>query len=117
MDREQEEIQFLGFLGILKESYSIASSGRKIFSQISGILIAPLAAIYLAHIQITDIIFTRIRNEEYMLDAAPEGTRFRERVSNLLASEWTAFVLFKIGYFVIFILLALLSTSAVVYTI
>ncbi|EPS59180.1 hypothetical protein M569_15630, partial [Genlisea aurea] len=118
MDREQKKFQSLRFLGILNESYSIASSGRKIVSQIFGILIIPLAAIYQAQIQITDILFTRIKNEEYMLDAAAhEGTRFRERDSNLLASKWTAFVLFKIGYLVIFLLLALLSTSAVVYTI
>ncbi|KAK6152980.1 hypothetical protein DH2020_012619 [Rehmannia glutinosa] len=117
MDREQEEIQFLGFFGILKESYNIVSSWRKIFTQITLFLILPLSFVYLAHLQISEIIFKKIMHNEYMLEWTPEGTRIHDRVSHMLRSEWTAFFLFKIGYFVFFIVLALLSTSAVVYTV
>ncbi|KAL3844754.1 hypothetical protein ACJIZ3_002157 [Penstemon smallii] len=92
MDREQEEIQFLGFFGILKESHNIISSWRKIFTQITLSLIIPLSFIYL-------------------------GTRYYNKISNILSSELTSYILFKIGYLIFFIILALLSTSAVVYTI
>ncbi|KAK6150753.1 hypothetical protein DH2020_015685 [Rehmannia glutinosa] len=54
---------------------------------------------------------------EFMLDRTPEGTRSYDKISNVLSSEWTAFFLFKIGYLIFFIILSLLSTSAVVYTI
>ncbi|PIN20798.1 hypothetical protein CDL12_06522 [Handroanthus impetiginosus] len=117
MDREQEEIQFLGFFGILKESFNIVSSWRKIFTQITLSLIIPLSFIYLAHVQISEILFTDIMHNEYILDGTPEGTSSYDRISNMLSSEWTAFLLFKIGYFIFFSILALLSTSAVVYTI
>ncbi|KAI3462371.1 hypothetical protein Pfo_019034 [Paulownia fortunei] len=117
MDREQEEIQFLGFFGILRESCNIVSTWRKIFSQITLFLILPLSFVYLAHIQITEILFTKIMHNEYMLVRTPEGTRTYDKISNVLTSEWTAYFLFKIGYFIFFIILALLSTSAVVYTI
>ncbi|GFP99986.1 hypothetical protein PHJA_002142700 [Phtheirospermum japonicum] len=101
MDREQEEIQFLGFFGILKESYDIISSWRKTFTQITLFLILPLSSVYLAHIQISEILFRKIMHND----------------SDMLRSEWTAFILFKIGYLIFFIILALLSTAAVVYTI
>ncbi|EYU23743.1 hypothetical protein ABFS82_08G090700 [Erythranthe guttata] len=117
MDREQEEIQFLGFFGILKESITIVSSWRKIFTQITLALILPLSFIYLAHIQISELLFSKIMLNEFILDRTAEGTRTHDRISGALSSEWTAFFLFKIGYFVFFIVLSLLSTSAVVYTI
>ncbi|KAG8383842.1 hypothetical protein BUALT_Bualt04G0055800 [Buddleja alternifolia] len=117
MDKEQEEIQFLGFFGILKESCNIVSSWTKIFTQITLSLIIPLSFIYLAHIQISEVLFANIMHDEFVLHRTPEGTRSYNKISNILSSEWTTFLLFKVGYFVFFIILALLSTSAVVYTV
>lgn len=117
MDREQEELQFLGFIGVLKEPCNIVSSCRKIFAQITLFFILPLAFIYLAHIQITKVLFTQIMHNEYVLVRTPEGTQSYHKIDDLLTSEWTAFALFKIGYLIFFIILSLLSTSAVVYTI
>lgn len=117
MDREQEEIQFLGFFGILRESYNIVSSWTKIFAQITLSMIIPLSFIYLAHIQISELLFTNIMHNEFILDRTPAGSGSYNKISDVLSSEWAAFFLFKIGYFVFFIVLALLSTSAVVYTI
>ncbi|XP_027148285.1 uncharacterized protein LOC113748894 [Coffea eugenioides] len=117
MDKEQEEIQFLGFFGIIKESINIVPAWRKIFSQISLALIFPLSFIYLAHIQISQSLFTNIVRDESILDRIPRGTPTYDKISDILSSEWTVFFLFKIGYFIFFLVLALLSTSAVVYTI
>ncbi|CAI9115481.1 OLC1v1016386C1 [Oldenlandia corymbosa var. corymbosa] len=117
MDKEQEEVQYLGFFGIFKESFNIVPAWRSIFSQISLVLIFPLSFIYLAHIQISQYLFSNIVADEYILDRVPEGTPTYNSISDVLSSEWTTFLLFKIGYFVFFIVLTLLSTSAVVYTI
>ncbi|CAA2982947.1 uncharacterized protein LOC111372000 [Olea europaea subsp. europaea] len=117
MDREQDEIQFMGFFGIFKESYNIVTSWRKIFSQITLALILPLSFIYLAHIQISELLFADIVHNEYMLDITPQGTSSYNTISSILSSELTAYTLFKIGYLIFFTILALLSTSAVVYTI
>lgn len=117
MDKEQEEIQFLGFFGIIKESINIVPAWRKIFSQISLALIFPLSFIYLAHIQISHFLFTNIARNEFILDRIPRGTPTYDKISDILSSEWTTFLLFKIGYLIFFLVLALLSTSAVVYTI
>ncbi|KAL8034662.1 hypothetical protein ABFX02_12G043400 [Erythranthe guttata] len=117
MDKEQDEIQFLGFFGILKESCTIVSSWRKIFTQITIFLILPLSFIYLAHIQISKIIFTQIVHNEFMLLNFSKGSKSYDKIDNTLTTEWMTFWLFKIGYLLFFVILSLLSTSAVVYTI
>lgn len=117
MDKEQEEIQFLGFFGIFKESFNIIPTWRKIFSQITIALIIPLSFIYLAHLQISHLIFSKIMRNEYILDRIPQGTPTYDNISGMVSSELIIFLTFKIGYFIFFLVLALLSTSAVVYTI
>ncbi|XP_073156511.1 uncharacterized protein [Henckelia pumila] len=117
MDTEQEELQFLGFFGILRESYNIVNSWRKIFSQVMLALILPLSFIYLAQIQIIQLLIAKISTNEETLERTPEGSRSYDSISSLISSEWTEIILFKIGYLLFFLILALLSTSAVVYTI
>uniref|UniRef100_A0A5B7BX90 Polyadenylate-binding protein 1-B-binding protein n=1 Tax=Davidia involucrata TaxID=16924 RepID=A0A5B7BX90_DAVIN len=117
MDKEQEEIQFLGFFGIFKESFKIISSWRRIFSEITLAIILPLSFIFLAHIEISELLFAKILHNEYILHRFPEGTPKYAKLSDIISSEWTAFWLFKISYFIFFLILSLLSTSAVVYTI
>ncbi|CAK7354874.1 unnamed protein product [Dovyalis caffra] len=117
MDREQEELQFLGFFGIFKESFKIILTWRKIFSQITLALILPLSFIFLAQMQISQLIFFEILDNQDTLDDTQVGTPKYAKISDIISSEWTAFWLFKIAYFTFLLILSLLSTSAVVYTI
>ncbi|XP_057495636.1 uncharacterized protein LOC130780631 [Actinidia eriantha] len=117
MDKEQEEIQFLGFLGLFKESSNIISSWRKIFTQITLALILPLSFLFLAHLEISDLLFAKILHDEDALDHTRSENPNYSKISELLSSEWTAFWIFKIIYFLFFLILSLLSTAAVVYTI
>eukprot|EP00262_Sarcandra_glabra_P003304 TRINITY_DN13961_c2_g1_i3.p1 TRINITY_DN13961_c2_g1~~TRINITY_DN13961_c2_g1_i3.p1 ORF type:complete len:359 (-),score=17.90 TRINITY_DN13961_c2_g1_i3:180-1178(-) len=117
MDREPEELQFLGFFGIYREAYKLVSSWRKLFSQITLSLVLPLSFIFLAHIQISDLLFTKINNNEEALEHTREGTLREHRLLDALSTEWTAFWLFKVAYLVFVLIFSLLSTSAVVYTV
>ncbi|XP_059434981.1 uncharacterized protein LOC132167944 [Corylus avellana] len=117
MDREQEDIQFLGFFGILKESLKIIFTWKRIFTQITLALILPLSFIFLAHIQVSELLFIKILNNENALDYTLKGSRTYSKLSDIISSEWAAFWLFKAFYFTFLLILALLSTSAVVYTI
>ncbi|OMO56199.1 hypothetical protein COLO4_35750 [Corchorus olitorius] len=117
MNSEQEELQFLGFFGILKESFNVIFSWRKIFSQITLALILPLSFIFLAHIQISQFIFVDILRDEDALEYSRTGTPYYDKLSDAVSSEWVAFWLFKAAYFTVYLVLSLLSTSAVVYTI
>ncbi|KAL4204792.1 hypothetical protein AMTRI_Chr01g111570 [Amborella trichopoda] len=54
MDREPEDMKFLGCLGIYNEAFKIILSWRKIFTRITLALILPLSFIFLAHNFVTD---------------------------------------------------------------
>ncbi|CAI9780515.1 unnamed protein product [Fraxinus pennsylvanica] len=111
MDIEEEkETQFFG---VFKESLNTVSSRRKFFGLITLSLILPLSFFYIGHIQISTLLFTDILLNAHIL----EGSSLYNDISCILSTKWTTFFLFKIGYSIFFINLALLSTSAVVYTI
>ncbi|KAI9113133.1 hypothetical protein K1719_015658 [Acacia pycnantha] len=117
MDREQEEMQFLGLVGVFTESNKIISSGRKIFSHITLTLILPLSFIYLLHIELTSLLLRKIFYNAQQMSVTPFGSPRYEKLSDLISSEWATFWLFKIIYFTLLLIFSLLSTSAVVYTI
>ncbi|KAI3926654.1 hypothetical protein MKW98_014301 [Papaver atlanticum] len=91
MDKNLEEFQSMGIFKIYVEAYKVTLSWKKIFSQIALALILPLAIISLAQIEITDLLK---KNIEFNLNTALRAI---------------------CGLFLV--ILSLLSTSAVVYTI
>lgn len=104
-------------MGIFRESYKIISSWRKLFAQITLSLILPLSFIFLAHIQISNLIFTQIDHNEAALEYTKPGSAREDRLLNRLSSEWAAFLAFKLAYLLLVLVFSLLSTSAVVYAI
>ncbi|XP_059629931.1 uncharacterized protein LOC132272869 [Cornus florida] len=117
MDREQEEMQFLGPFGIYTEAYQIILSWRKILTQITLALILPLSFILLAHIKVSELLTSRITHNQTELQQAQAGTQTYDNISNNISSEWTAFWLFELAYTFFFLIFSLTSTSAVVYTV
>ncbi|KAL5571693.1 hypothetical protein UlMin_021290 [Ulmus minor] len=117
MDREQEEMQFLGVFGIYQEACKIIISWRKIFTQITLTSILPLSLIFLAHIEVSDVLSRKIWTNEMNLDQNKVGTPKYDRISDHISSEVSLFWLFKAAYFTFLLIFSLLSTSAVVYTI
>ncbi|KAL2553157.1 hypothetical protein Fot_06776 [Forsythia ovata] len=113
MDIEEEEIQFVGFFGFFKETLNTVSSWRKFFSLITLALILPFSFFYIGHIQISKLLFTDILLNAHML----EGSSLYNNISSILSSKWIPFFMYKICYSIFFIILVLLSISAVVYTI
>ncbi|KAF5942416.1 hypothetical protein HYC85_020058 [Camellia sinensis] len=107
MDREQEEMRFLGLFGIYAE-YSAKSSLA---------LILPLSFMFLAHMEVYALLFSKIRHDEYQLRGTLDGTQKHDKLSDLISSEMTILWLFRLAYFTCFLIFFLLSTIAVVYTI
>ncbi|KAF5200399.1 polyadenylate-binding protein 1-B-binding protein [Thalictrum thalictroides] len=98
MDREQEQLQFIGFGGIIKEACKIIYTWRKIFTKITFSFIFPLTIIYLAYPQLDEILCKKIEKHEE-------------------TKQWVIYICFTIAYLLLVLFLLLLSTSAVVYTI
>ncbi|XP_044474728.1 uncharacterized protein LOC123202723 [Mangifera indica] len=117
MDVEQEEMQFLGLFGICKEAYKLIFRWRKIFSQITLSLILPLSFIFLAHMEISNLLKRKIIHSEIQLDETRAGTSRYNKLSQVISSERSYWWLFRVAYFTFFLILSLLSTAAVVYTI
>lgn len=114
---DQDDMQFLGFCGVYTEAYKIIFSWRKIFSQITLALIAPLSFIFLAHMEVSHLIFRKIIHNAYELDNAQYGSPQYHKIKNTLSSEVKYLWLFKFVYFTFLLIFSLLSTSAVVYTV
>ncbi|KAI3974615.1 hypothetical protein MKX01_029605 [Papaver californicum] len=112
MDRELEELQFLGFFGIYKEAYNIIASWRKIFSQTALAFILSLSFIYLAQTEISDLLFPKIMHSLRIIKYGVLELIFDHSIPEL-----ATFLIFKFMYHVFLLVLSLLSTSAVVYTI
>ncbi|BAT82180.1 hypothetical protein VIGAN_03215100 [Vigna angularis var. angularis] len=117
MDREQEEMQFVGFFGVYKEASKIILSWRKIFSYITLTLILPLSFIFLLHIEVSSLLFRKILYNSIVMDETKPNTPQYNKLSDMISSEWVTLVLFKLVYFTLLLVFSLLSTSAVVYTI
>ncbi|KAI6699855.1 hypothetical protein NL676_014179 [Syzygium grande] len=117
MDRDQRELQFLGFLGVYRETSRIILKWRKVFTQITLALILPLCVIFLAHFLVSQLLSFEILNHEMDRDDAWEDSPRYRYLSRMLKKEWVAFWLFKLGYFIFVFIFSLLSTSAVVYTV
>ncbi|KAL4559180.1 hypothetical protein LXL04_031314 [Taraxacum kok-saghyz] len=116
MDKPQEEMQFLGLLGIYKETIKTIFSRRKIFTQITLTFILPLAFIFLAHMEVSNIISRKISHTDFQKHITRPGTLRYTKLSDALRSEWITYWLIKAVYFTFLIVFSLLSTSAVVYT-
>ncbi|PKI50558.1 uncharacterized protein LOC116188752 [Punica granatum] len=117
MDREQEEMQFLGLFGIYKESCKIIFTWRKIFTQITLALILPLSFIFLIHMEVSDLLVSKIGLTEVEMDETRFGSPTYNKLAQLASKEWTAYLIFEAAYFTFLLVFSLLSTSAVVYTI
>lgn len=117
MDMEQEELQFLGLFGIYKESCKLIYKLRKILTQITLTLILPLSFIFLAQERVSEILYWKIRFNEFRLRESKLGTPRHDRLSDLVSTEWAEYVALKLLYFAFVLVFSLLSTSAVVYTV
>ncbi|XP_038976838.1 uncharacterized protein LOC120107583 [Phoenix dactylifera] len=117
MDREPEELQFLGIVGICHEASKILHSWQRLFAQIALALVLPLSVLFLAHIYVSHLLFSKIDRSEVALDVATPGSPSESAILSRLSAEWSAFLLFKAAYLLALLVLSLLSTSAVVYSV
>ncbi|XAR62419.1 hypothetical protein NMG60_11017165 [Bertholletia excelsa] len=117
MDIAQEGMQFLGILGICTQSFKLIFSHRKIFSQITLALVVPLSLIFLAHFQVSDLLFSNILNKAFELYDTPRDSDRYHSLHRSIIFQLVYFCLFKLAYFTALLIFSLLSTAAVVFTV
>jgi len=116
MDREPEDLQFLGSVGIIKEAFKILRSYAKLLGAITLTLILPLSFAILGHNLVSEYMLNKIRWNEmfYQMEA---GSPAGERIMRELTWERTELLLFLAAYALFVLAFSLLSTAAVVYTV
>ncbi|CAI9291500.1 unnamed protein product [Lactuca saligna] len=111
MDRTEEDMKFVGFFGIFKQSFKTIFSSNKIFAQITLALILPLTIVFLAHMEISRHLFWKIESSSLVSES---DSYYRARAT---AADWLYYWLFKVAYITLFAVFSLLSTAAIVFTI
>jgi len=116
MDREPEDLQFLGVAGIVGEALKILRSCAKLLGALTLTLILPLCFAILGHHLVFKYLLYKIRWNEmfYQIEA---GSPAGERTMRELTREWTELFVFIAAYAVFVLAFSLLSTAAVVYTV
>lgn len=117
MDRDQEDLQFLGLFGIYAESGKLIFRCRKILTQIALALILPLCVVFLAHGQVLEILYEKIAFNEFLLEDTEKSSSNYHKLSDLVSTERAVYMLLKVLCFVLILAFSLLATSAVVYTV
>ncbi|KAI6691866.1 hypothetical protein NL676_019576 [Syzygium grande] len=111
-----EEMQYLGFFGIIKESIKIIFTWRKILSQISLALLS-LSFIISAFSEISHFLMAKIHHDQRALNHTKADTLNFNKLSNLATSDIIELCLFTVASYVRKLIVSLLYTSTVVYTI
>jgi len=116
MDREPEDLQFLGKVGIIVEAFKIVRYYAKLLGALTLTLILPLSFAILGHNLVFEYLLRKIRWDEmfYQVEA---GTPAGERIMRELTWERTEFLIFLAAYALFVLAFSLLSTAAVVYTV
>eukprot|EP00252_Welwitschia_mirabilis_P013500 TRINITY_DN29697_c0_g1_i1.p1 TRINITY_DN29697_c0_g1~~TRINITY_DN29697_c0_g1_i1.p1 ORF type:complete len:332 (+),score=15.82 TRINITY_DN29697_c0_g1_i1:207-1202(+) len=116
LDREPEELQFLGVGGILVEAIKILRACGRLLGLITATFILPLSFALLGHTLITDPLINKIRRNEFIFEHQI-GTPAADRTMAVLSSEWSRLIFYEVSYLVFLLVFSLLSTAAVVYTV
>ncbi|VAI88611.1 unnamed protein product [Triticum turgidum subsp. durum] len=117
MECEPEELQFLGPVGIYRESVAILRAHRPLYARIAAAFVLPLSALFLAHIAISHALFSTIDSDDSALESSAPGTASQQRILQRLGADWAALVLFKAAYLLALLLFSLLSTAAAVFSV
>ncbi|KAJ9560122.1 hypothetical protein OSB04_005282 [Centaurea solstitialis] len=100
------DMQNLGFFGLFKESLKTIFLWKKIFSRITLTFILPLSFIFINDINIGGIVDQHIQSYEY-----------RESNDHPKSSFWIAYFVYKLIYLISILIVSLLSTTGIVYTV
>ncbi|GAY62623.1 hypothetical protein CUMW_219330 [Citrus unshiu] len=119
MERHQE-LKRLGFFGILKESFKLIFSLKKLFTQISLALLIPISIILEVKI-LTAILFSfnmfknRDEPEDFTVFIIPQYSTLN--ISYIASFKWVAFwLLSEITYLILLLVLSILSTVTIAFT-
>jgi len=116
MDRDPEDLQFVGIVGIVGEAFQILRSSAKLLGAVTLTLVLPLSFAILGHHFVSDYLQYKSHWFIMFYDVVT-GRPVAERGIRELTWECTELFVFLAAYSVFVLAFSLLSTAAVVYTV
>ncbi|KAH9717503.1 hypothetical protein WN944_023194 [Citrus x changshan-huyou] len=120
MEERHQELKRLGFFGILKESFKLIFSHKKLFTQISQSLLIPISIILEVKI-LTAILFSfnmfknRADPEDITVFIIPQYSTLN--ISYIASFKWVAlWLLSEVTYLILLLVLSILSTVTIAYS-
>jgi len=116
MDREPEDLQFFGSVGIIREAFKILRSYATLLGVLTLTLILPLSFAILGHDLVSKYLFHKLRWDEWTYQdeaGSPSGQKILRR----LRWDWIELIVYLAAYALFVFAFSLLSTAAGVYTV
>ncbi|OVA07163.1 hypothetical protein BVC80_1289g84 [Macleaya cordata] len=115
--REAKDLKLLGFFGIHVEAFKIIFSWRQIFTQITLLLILPLSFIFIVSLEISQIVFADLDIMVAEIELVSPNSLLQKELLNSFSSKMIGLWMFSAAYNFLLLIMSLLSTSAIIYTV
>ncbi|KAL3701322.1 hypothetical protein R1sor_019344 [Riccia sorocarpa] len=116
MDKEPEEMQYLGVVGVVKEAFKLMRSYGRLLASLTATLVLPLCFVMLAHHLVSDPLFDTLKRQQDK-EELMEGTAAGEKLKATMDKETIELIVLGIVYVLFVLAFSLLSFAAIVYSV
>lgn len=117
MDQTQEQMQFLGTLGIFARSFKTIFKFKKLFAGFTFTLALPIALMFTLHMDFTNRLLYEIEQNPYLLIVGSFQSYRSYYQIDVTHTVWLNYILFKMVIIASIIVFSLPATRVIVYTI
>ncbi|KAL2650373.1 hypothetical protein R1flu_018501 [Riccia fluitans] len=116
MDKEPEEMQYLGVVGVVKEAFKLMRSYGRLLASLTATLVLPLCFVMLAHHLVSDPLFDTLKRQQEK-EVLVEGTAAGDKLKATMDKETIELFVLGIIYVLFVLAFSLLSFAAIVYSV
>lgn len=116
MDKEPEEMQHLGVVGVITEAFKLMRSYGRLLASLTATLVLPFCFVVLAHHLVSDPLLDKIARQKDVLDAE-SGTPAGEKLKHQVDGESLGYFVLGVCYLLFVLAFSLLAFAAIVYSV
>ncbi|BBM97838.1 hypothetical protein MPTK1_1g08740 [Marchantia polymorpha subsp. ruderalis] len=116
MDKEPEEMQYLGVVGVIKEAFKLMRSYGRLLASLTATLVLPLCFVMLAHHLLSDPLMDTLKRQQDRV-VTMEGTAAGDKLKATMDRETVVLLVMGILYVLFVLAFSLLSFAAIVYSV
>lgn len=116
MDKEPEEMQHLGVIGVIEEAFKLMRSYGRLLASLTTTLVLPFCFVVLAHHLISDPLRHKISRQNDLAEAEA-GTVAGEKLQRQVDGETVGYLILGVVYLIFVLAFSLLAFAAIVYSV